>query len=104
MDSGSRTGHYWIVWEERRGRRHLRGISRSGVVTTVLLALLAATAGILAAFTQAGTRWVGFAWAAWVLAVAAVGGRAIADAGRGFVRRSAPLRSHRSAPDEPDAQ
>ena len=104
MDPTSRTGHYWIVWEERRGRWHLRGISRSAVVTTVLLALLAATAGILAAFTQAGTRWVGFAWAAWVLAVALVGGRVIVDAGRGFVRRSAPLRSHRGAPAEPDVR
>ncbi len=104
MESESRTGHYWIVWEERRGRWHLRGISRRAVATTVLLALLAATAGILAAFTQAGARWVGFAWAAWVLAAAAVGGRAIADAGLGFVRRSAPLRRRRSAPAEPDVQ
>ena len=104
MDPTSRTGHYWIVWEERQGRRHLRGISRSAVLTTVLLALLAATAGILVAFTQAGTRWVGFAWAVWVLAVAVIGGRVIVDAGRGFVRRSAPLRSHRSAPAEPDVR
>lgn len=101
MDPNSRTGHYWMVWEERQGRWHLRAISRRAVLTTFLLAFLAATAGILSALTQAETRWVGFAWAAWVLAMAVIGGRVIVDVGRGFIRHSAPIQRHLSDQAEP---
>jgi len=103
MDPNSRTGHYWMVWEERQGQWHLRAISRRAVLTTVLLAFLAATAGILVALTQAQTRGVGFAWAVWVVFVAVIGGRVIVDVGRGFVRHSAPLRRHRGDPADSGA-
>ncbi len=96
MDPSSRTGRYWIVWEERRGRWRLRGVSRTAVAVTLLLAVLAALAGILIALTQAGTSWVGWAWAAWVLAVAAVGGRVLYALALGPVRRSAPVGSGRA--------
>ncbi|MEA2512098.1 MAG: hypothetical protein QOF01_2762 [Thermomicrobiales bacterium] len=101
MDPSSRTGRYWIVWEERRGRWRLRGISRAAVAVTVLLAVLAAAAGVLIALTQAGEAWVGWAWAAWVLAVAAVGGRVLYALALGPVRRSAPVGSDRAEGDWP---
>lgn len=92
MDPNTRTGVYWIVWEERCGRWRLRGISRAAVGATVLLALLAAAAGVLIALTQEGRSWVGWAWAVWVLAVALAGGRVIAALSLGPIRRSPPIR------------
>src|SRR5215211_3232656 len=97
MEPGSRTGRYWIVWEERRGSWRLRGISRDAAAATVLLAVLAASAGVLVALTQVGRPWVGWAWAGWVLAAALVGARTVPALGRGAVRRSTPLRGAPSA-------
>ena len=70
----------------------MRGISRAAVGATVLLALLAAAAGVLLALTQEGRAWVGWAWAVWVLAVALVGSRVIAALTLGPIRHSAPIR------------
>jgi len=92
MELGSRTGRYWIVWEERRGAWWLRGVSREAAAATVLLAILAAAAGVLIALTQAGEPWVGWAWAVWVLVAALVGARTLAALAGGAIRRSSPLR------------
>jgi hypothetical protein len=92
VDPNARTGIYWIVWEDRRGNWRLRAISRAAAAATILLALLAASAGVLIALTQSGRPWVGWAWAGWVLAAAIVGGRTVAALGLGPIRRSAPIR------------
>ncbi len=57
------------------------------ILTTLALALIAATAGILIALTQAGIRSVGWGWAVWTVVVAWVLGRLIYDALRGSSRR-----------------
>jgi hypothetical protein len=102
VDPNTRTGVYWIVWEERRGRWRLRAISRAAAGATFLLALLAATAGVLIALTQAGRPWVGWAWGAWVLAVAVVGARTVTALGPGLIRRSAPFRGFDAARERPE--
>jgi len=104
MDPNSRTGHYWMVWEERQGRWRLRAISRGAVLATLLLALLAASAGVLIALTQSETPWVGLVWAVWVLAVAVIGGRVLGEVGRGFIRRSAPIHRQIGNEAEPGVQ
>jgi hypothetical protein len=91
MDPSNRTGVYWIVWEERRGRWRLRGISRAAAGVTALLAVLAASGGVLLALTQVGTPWIGWLWALWVLAVALVGSRMLAALALGPIKRSAPV-------------
>jgi len=101
MDANSRTGHYWMVWEERQGRWQLRAISRGAVLATLLLALLAASAGVLIALTQKQTPWVGLVWAAWILAVAVIGGRVLGEVKRGFIRHSGPIHRHLGDQAEP---
>lgn len=91
IEPGTRTGHYWIVWEERRGRLRLRAISHAGAVMFLLLALLAASAGILVALTQHDFGWVGWGWAVWVLGVAVVGGRVLMVKSEGLIRHSSPF-------------
>ena len=84
-----RTEKYWFVGGERvgHGRARRRAVSAAAVGTTLVLAVVAAAAGILLALTQAGVRGVGFAWAAWTLVVAYCLGRLVYDALRGPSRR-----------------
>ena len=86
MDT-DRTEEYWFLGGERAGRRRRRAVSAAAVRTTLVLAVVAASAGVLLAFTQDGARGVGWAWAAWTLAVAYVIGRLVYDALRGPSRR-----------------
>jgi hypothetical protein len=59
----------------------------AAVATTLLLAALAAAAGVLLALTQHGASWASWGWAAWTLAAAWVGGRLVYDGLRGPSRR-----------------
>jgi hypothetical protein len=57
----------------------------------LLLAFLAASAGVLVALTQEGIAWVGWGWAVWVLGVAAMVGRVLMVRAEGLIRHSSPF-------------
>ncbi len=86
MVEPTRTDRYLVVWAEGPHRHHPWAVSRAAIATTVMLAILAATAGVLLALTQHGASGVAWAWAAWVLAFAYLVGRLITDSLRGPVR------------------
>jgi len=82
----SRTDKYFVMWTQGLPRPRARGVLRSAVVTTALLAVMAGMAGVLLAFTQQRTGGVGWAWAAWTLVFAYLVGRVLHDVLRGPVR------------------
>ena len=82
-----RTEKWLVVGVGRPGRGRRRAVSAAAVLTTLVLALVAATGGVLLALTQHGARLVGWGWAVWTLVVAWVLGRLVYDALRGPSRR-----------------
>jgi hypothetical protein len=78
MKPVSTTRYSWVVREDRRRHWRLRRTSLESVVAAALIVFVAHAAGVLVVLTQTGVSWVGWAWAAWVLAFSYVTARTLA--------------------------